>query len=325
MQRHLLLTISDDMSASYNLRFIHHFFHDPCAIRVTLFYVAPKAPERPLAGLSPGPEVRRALAELSATHAPLALAKARRWIVDMGCPEAQVDLKVASFGQGVVREIVREARHGLYDAVVLGRRGLSWFEELMEDSVSHHLLRGQIDFPVWICQRPDPGLTKDVLVCVDGSNAALRMADHVGFMLGGPEREAMESCDLAQCGQGGDSAPLGMLHEAAPRPPCPRHKAVVFHVALPGVRSPVPVEDILARARQALEDNGVAPCRIETRFVPGTNVAEAILAETRQGRYSVVAMGRQVSEPEGFRLFQPGSVSTRLLRQMEDFSLWISK
>ena len=36
--------------------------------------------------------------------------------------------------------------------------------------------------PFWTCRKPDLE-RKNVLLCVDGSEPALRMADHVGFIL----------------------------------------------------------------------------------------------------------------------------------------------
>ena len=46
--------------------------------------------------------------------------------------------------------IVRESEEGLYDAAVLGRRGLSWFEEMVSDSVSHRILWEELTFPICV-------------------------------------------------------------------------------------------------------------------------------------------------------------------------------
>ena len=56
-------------------------------------------------------------------------------------------------------------------------------EEMVADSVSHRILWESITFPIWICRNTERD-RKNVLVCVDGSEECLRVADHVGYMCG---------------------------------------------------------------------------------------------------------------------------------------------
>ncbi len=292
MEKHLLLTISNDQETSSNLRFIRHFFDDLCDVRLTLFYVAPRPPDwrSDPAHLAADQQAVAQMEQLKQSSGKKALDKARRWIVQEGCEQTKVHTKIVPSKHGVVSEIIQEAHRGKYDACVLGRRGVSWFGELLEDSVSHKILWEEIDFPVWICRRPETGLTRNVLLATDGSDSSLRMADHVGFMLGGSRK----------------------------------HTVVMYHVIQAGKEGKDP-KDIFTETRKALVEGGLQPDLINEEVVETKDVAEAILKRAKSGHFSTVAMGRAAGAPGAMDRLFPGSVSSSLLRRMEDFALWISK
>ncbi|MCA1985507.1 MAG: universal stress protein [Desulfovibrio sp.] len=293
MEKHLLLTVSADREASSNLRFIRHFFDALCDLRITLFYVASRPMDQEYhfvpSILERGRPLEVPLEEIKSTEAREALRRARDWLVAEGCGARNIETKAVYSRFGTVLDIIQEGHAGKYDAVVLGKRCVSWFEELLNDSVTHRILWERIDFPVWICRRPDTGFTRDVLLCVDGSDASLRMADHLGFMLGS----------------------------------APRHRVQLLHVLTQDEdRSAA----MFQSAREALIENGVNAPQIHEKVVASSTPAQAILQEARQGRYAVVALGRRSRESlerEGSRLNK--SVTQNLLNLIEDFALWVSK
>jgi nucleotide-binding universal stress UspA family protein len=293
MDTHLLVTLGGDLASSLSLRYVHDFFSNRAEVKLTLLYVVPKRyeeqnelfvnvepPEGGLMTCSPvNPEVRCA-----ACQAVLDLG--RRWLVDMGFPASNVATKLIPNQRGTVRDIAHEATRGLYDAVVLGRRGLSWFDEMFIDSVSHQMLWEAVDFPIWICREPQAG-RQGVLVCADGSDQSLRVADHVGFVLRNE----------------------------------PRHKAVICHI---DTENGADGAAILEAARQALLDSGLKPGRIETVTVAAKDPVKAILAEAERGAYAAVAIGRRTGRPTGLtRIF--GQVSLKLLRGLSKSALWLCK
>lgn len=295
MEKHLLLTISKDREASSNLRFIRHFFENLCDIKLTLFYVAARPMDSDYHFVPSALEGDKAkhvpVEQLQSAEAREALTMAKEWIVGAGCTDAKVQTKAVYTRFGTVHDIIQEGHVGKYDAVVLGRRGLSWFGKMMDDSVSHRILWERTDFPVWICRRPDTGLSRNVLLCVDGSDASLRMADHVGFML--------------------TSAP--------------QHTVQLLHVSCDDTTDS-DAQTMLGMARQALVENGVPDERIREKMLCAKDPAQTIVQEAKDGHFSVVALGRRgTSEPSAMEKLFPGSVSTKLLRSVEDFALWISK
>ncbi|OIQ50039.1 Universal stress protein family protein [Pseudodesulfovibrio hydrargyri] len=294
MQKELLLAIGDDRAASYNLRFLKDTFDSFCDLRLTLFYAAPRSAlwDRQEAGLPLSDEAADQIVAHNKDRGKKALEDARRWIMDIaGCDGENLRTKVVHSRLGTARELIAEAREGLYDALILGRRGFSWFEEIFENSVCHELLWQDIDFPIWVCKRPPQVPHQNVLLCLDGSEPALRMADHAGYML------AQE----------------------------PRQSFTLFHVAQTGyadVRSSRIFEEALA----ILGEHGIPEERMDIKMVTGRNPVKAILKEARAGHYAAVAVGRRGtgSQTRMENLF-PSTVSVNLLRQLQETALWISK
>lgn len=294
MQKELLLAIGDDRAASYNLRFLKDAFDSFCDLKLTLFYAAPRSAlwDRQEAGLPPTDEAVDRLMAHKKDRGRKALEDARQWIMDIaGCDGQNIRTKVVHSRLGTARELVAEAREGLYDALVLGRKGFTWFEEIFENSVCHELLWQDIDFPIWICKRPSQVSRQNVLLCLDGSAPSLRMADHAGYML------AKE----------------------------PRQSFTLFHVAQKGygdARSARIFDEALA----ILGEHGIPDERIDIKMVTGSNPVKAILKEARAGQYAAVGVGRRGagSQTRKENLF-PSTVSVNLLRQLQETALWISK
>ena len=293
MQKHFLVTLSDDISASTSLHFVRNFFTGFCDVKLTLFYVVPLAHHLPHGGLAdPAEATLDAIAARKRSKGRKVLEKARDWVIRIAnCPATQVDVKLAHSRIGTVREIVREGIEGLYDAVILGRQGSFWFRDVFEDSVSHALLWQEIAFPLWVA-RPMPGPRSGVLLAVDGSDQSLRMADHVGFVLEGERRHEVTllAVDDGKAFAGGD--PQLALDEA----------------------------------RLALLGGGMDPARIRQEIVKSANVTKAVTERANNGKYAVVAVGRRAhDDPTTRERLFPSSVSVSLLRGLEDCALWISK
>jgi nucleotide-binding universal stress UspA family protein len=294
VQKELLLAIGDDRAASYNLRFLKDTFDSFCDLKLTLFYAAPRSAlwDRQEAGMPPSDEAVERLVAHKKDKGKKALEDARRWIMDIaGCDGENIRTKVVHSRLGTARELIAEAREGLYDALILGRKGFTWFEEIFENSVCHELLWHDIDFPIWVCKRPSQVSHQNVLLCLDGSDPALRMADHAGYMLA---RE-------------------------------PRQSFTLFHVAQTGYADARSAR-IFDEALAILGEHGIPDERIDIKMVTGRNPVKAILKEARAGHYAAVAVGRHGTggQTRMENLF-PSTVSVNLLRQLQETALWISK
>ncbi|BDQ34372.1 universal stress protein [Pseudodesulfovibrio portus] len=294
MQKELLLAVGDERAASYTLRYLKEVYSDFCDLRLTLFYAAPRPPSREMCddGLTPSDKGLHKLDAAKRSKGGKAIEDGLKWLKDIaGCQGDNVRTKIVHSRKGTANELIDEARAGKYDALLLGRRGFSWFEEMFANSVSHELLWQDIDFPIWICRRPPKHPRRHVLLCMDGSSAGLRMVDHAGYML------AKETS----------------------------HTFTLFHVT--GARFDTAESTrIFDEGLAALAENGIAEERIEMKIVKESNQVKAILKEAAEGNYLAVGVGRhgEYERSQKQHLF-PDSTCVNLLRQMEDTALWISK
>jgi nucleotide-binding universal stress UspA family protein len=289
MRRHLLVTVSSDQAAMHGVRFVCDFLRDRRGLALTLFYTAPRPPavwehERNFESLA---EYDRR-AHDNREQGRAALDAGAALLREAGYAAGNVDAKLILREMSTAEDILRECEQGLYDAVVLGRRGQQGLEALVEQSVTRDLVERAFIAPLWVCRRFEKG-RQGVLLCLDGSDASLRMADHVGFMLRAE----------------------------------PQHAITLFTVLGPGPLGPGDPEQLFGGAMEILAENGVEPGRVETRTVKGTAPARAILAEADRGRYAVVATGRTGRGRGLLRRVFMGSATQALLRELDGAALWI--
>ncbi|MCU0586908.1 MAG: hypothetical protein MUF52_02025 [Syntrophobacteraceae bacterium] len=288
MKRHVLLTVSEDTSALHGARFVGSFVDRKDMMEVTLLYVAQGGEASKSVTCTIPPDAESSLSASQCARGQTALDAARQLLAAKGFPEENIRTKLLNKRFGTVKDIAREARAGFYDAVVFGRRGYNLFEKTLATSVSREMMEHRIDFPLWICRLPEENRS-GVLVCVDDSEPAMRIADHVGFML---QTEA-------------------------------RHAVTLLHV---GTGRREDAEAVILKAEQQLKANGIEDHRIRRLAIPSTRVVNTIQDELSSGRYAAVAVGRGGSESRGMlgRWFM-GSVSMRLLETLEKAVLWVSR
>ncbi len=292
MEKHLLVTISEEKSALYGVRFVGRFFTNTENVRLTLFASSPQAPEVMGTGMGYEGKLRaEEYDEQARRRSQEAVERARNLLSERGFPHDSLEGKVASRRFSKVMDIVQEAEAGMYDAVVLGRRGLGRLEEALEQSVSQGLVQESMTIPLWICRMPEIN-RKNVLVCLDGSVPAYQAVDHAAFML------AEE----------------------------PGHDLTILKVNAPGASSEdAEDETVFAKALEICGNNGLAATRVTTRVIHDTSAASAILAEVERGRYAAVAVGHSGRSRRLMGRFLFGSVSLTLLRKLMGAALWVCR
>lgn len=292
MEKHLLVTISEEKSALYGVRFVGRFFTNAENLRLTLFASAPQAPDVMGTGMGYEGKLRaEEYDEQARRRSQEAVDRARNLLRERGFPRESLEGKVASRRFSKVMDIVQEAEAGMYDAVVLGRRGLGRLEEALEQSVSQGLLQESMTIPLWICRMPEMN-RKNVLACVDGSVPAYQAVDHASFMLADE----------------------------------PGHDLTLLKVNAPGASSEDGEnETVFAKCLEICRNNGLAEPRVTTRVIHDKSVAPAILAEVERGRYAAVAVGHSGRGRRLMGRFLFGSVSLTLLRQLMGAALWVCR
>jgi len=272
MDRHFLITVSDQKSALYGARFVGDFFPDKTNIKPTLFYSAPQRHQ------SAEPET-----ELKAKEED-ALKHAGAILMEKGFSKENVIYKSHPPVFSKVADIIQEGEQGGYDAVVLGRSGISLLEEAFEESISAKLFKEKPAFPLWLCNTAE-GVGKDVLLYLDGSPASFQMADHVGFILAESKEHFI---DLL--------APESVFLEPS----------------------------LMDQYIQILSRNNLDVNRIRTQLPVSSNPAQQILKLTEKKTYASVALGKAGSQSNNVlsRLFK-GPVCSVLFKEMKHASLWL--
>lgn len=284
MKKHLLITISEDIKLMHGVRFVGSFFKNKSDVKLTLLYVTTSA--ETINGDKLQRSIDKKNMEIYRQRGEKALDVALKMLKEFGFPAENISSKLMHKQFGTIKDIIREARAGSYDAVVLGKRGYAVFENLLQDSVTKAIMERDIDFPLWLCRQPKEN-RRNVLLCVDGSEPGLRMADHVGFVLQS-EKD---------------------------------HDVTLFH-ADTGEKD---IDKMLEEAKRMLLGNGVEEERIHMQVVPSTGVVKTILGETEKKAYAVVAVGRAGVKKGLVKGWLVGSTSMKLLENLDKAVLWVSK
>ncbi|WP_147820139.1 universal stress protein [Salidesulfovibrio onnuriiensis] len=292
LEPHLLVPLSSHSMAGAGLDFLSHFFEDKSSVRLTLMHIPPSQ-----AAVWVEETSYESLNALEAQAAQCAgkgrrvVDDARRRLLAAGFDPERIEGKVAPHQMGKAHDIIREAREGRYDAVVLGRRVQTGLEDVFDQSICRELIESlthAISFPLWLCRLPEKG-RRDVLLCVDGSDPSDRMADHVGYMLARS----------------------------------PGHRVTVFHVHDPSKSAPLDAEAILGHAVDVLLEAGVPLARIGQMVRRGASPARLIEEEYASGSYAAVAIGSAGADRGFWNKLLVGSVAQALFKKLRGAALWV--
>lgn len=283
IKKHFLLSVGSEQTYQHGVRFLAYFFKNKEQILVDLLNIS----YNPLkSGFGDSQIVSRST---SLEKGKQVLSLARQKMIDMGFAEESIKTDVKAASISTVNDIIAYSSKGLYDALILGRRGLTFLEALIQDSVSGRILDEQCHIPIWICREPQRQ-KKNVLLCTDGSQQSLNAADHVGFILSSDSE----------------------------------HQITILHVK---DSEHIDSEQTINQAISEIAENGFPRQRINTRVIEGKNVSRTIQEFARENNFAVIAMGRKChSTPAtGLSRFFVGSVSSKVLHELHETSLWICK
>jgi nucleotide-binding universal stress UspA family protein len=233
------------------------------------------------------------------------LAKCRDRLIRAGAAEAEVELSTQPRRRGLAKDILDYAQNGLFDAILVGRRGISSVEQMFMGSVSAHLVANSPVIPVWLVD--GEVRSTRIMAAVDGSESALRAVDHLGFMLSGDPRARVHFFHVASrlrdyCEIDFDSGSGEVLESM---------------IADGDKRC---MEDFMAAALAKLRAAGIRQEQIETRTAPTlASVGESILAAAREGEFGTIVMGRRGVN----KSFFGGKVSYHVSQNLSGAALWL--
>jgi nucleotide-binding universal stress UspA family protein len=279
----------------------------PASLRVNLMHVMPTAPET-FWDLEKDAHFREKVQtkytewkKNTEETAQRFLNDARNVLFKAGVPENDVGIILQEREVGIARDIIAESVRD-YDAVVVGRRGLSKLADLFLGSVTHKIIEVMQDTSVWVVG--DNVNSKRILLAVDASENTAKAVDYVGKVATASDAEVT-------------------LFHAVRRfqflddPTLRDHEVEGFWEE---VKKDIP--RMVGLYKERLEKAGVKGSRISTQVnLHSSSRAKDILTEAQEGEYGTIVMGRRGMSK--VREFLMGRVTNKVLHRAEGFAVWI--
>ncbi len=225
-------------------------------------------------------------------------------MVQSGVPRDSIRVCIHHCCEGVARDIAKESLNG-YDAVVVGRKGLSILRDMVLGSVAVKLIEKLSHVPVWVIGgTPEYG---KILLPLDASEGAMAAVDYVGAMVGGSKTQVtlFHANRTLKASQHFLPRGLGADYE----------KQMLKEID-------TEMNKTFDTAKGRLIGAGLDPLNISNKFSAGVSSrTAAIMAEAQMGDFGTIVMGRRgLSNVEDFLM---GRVSNKILYLAKDRALWI--
>ncbi|WP_054691692.1 universal stress protein [Desulfosarcina cetonica] len=180
MKKKVLVAVDDSRHSENALRYaagLHGTVHE---MNHVLFHVEPTISQYLLDEARTKPSANAELQKLmrnSHDAARTMLDRYKALMVSLGVPEDNVQPMSLPRKFGVGKDILEYGTALVYDAIVVGRRGISGLTEVFMGSVSTNIVDNSQLIPVWLVDGKGP--SNAVMVAVDGSESSLRAVDHL--------------------------------------------------------------------------------------------------------------------------------------------------
>ncbi len=238
--------------------------------------------------------------------------EARQILLSAGLPQDSLTVKIQDRKEGIARDIISESRNG-YDAVVLGRKGLSQLKDLVLGSIADKLIGKLVHAPMWIVgSKPYSG---KLLLSVDASEGAMQAVAHVSEIL-----KDSPPCEvtLFHAVRGVDTFLQGFGEAFA----LAYEREWIERTEKELEQTAKEIEPLLEAAKSRMVESGIDPNMVKIKISKGVGSrAGAIMDEAEQGGYSTIVVGRRgLSKIQEFLI---GRVSNKVVQLAKDQTVWV--
>jgi nucleotide-binding universal stress UspA family protein len=279
----------------------------PAGVKVNLMHVLPTAPET-LGDLEKDVHFKEKMTTQYVEWTQNARQLAQQFLDDAldlligaGIPENEVGVVLQERKVGIARDIIEESVRG-YEAVVVGRGGLSNREGPFLGSVSNKIVEKINAIPVWVIG--SEARARKMLLAVDGSENSRKAVDYVGTFSSSTESEITLFHVVRK---------FGFLDD-----PTLRYTEIAEFWE--EVKSDIP--RMFRSYKTSLERAGVTASKISSQAtLDRPSRSGDILREAQEGAYGTIVMGRRgMSKVHHFTM---GRVANKVLSRAEAFAVWI--
>jgi nucleotide-binding universal stress UspA family protein len=307
MDKKILLVVDGSIHSTHAVKYAVRISSVVKNLTYTLFHVQPTISgyilDEAETDLKAKAELRKLLRKNDRLSQGI-LEKHKTRMVGMGISEERIVTVTQKKVLGICKDTLDVAQEGLYDAILVGRRGLSRIEKTFMGSTTTGLVEHSNVIPVWVV---DGDVTSmKVMLAVDGSEPSLRAVDHLGFMVGE-----------------NDQIKVTLFHVT----PSLRDYCVIdFEEKESGVEQIIArgakqcIDHFYARAQANFTEAGLQENQIELKVVKRVvDIGKAISDEARKGGYGTVVIGRRGVHGAFFM----GSVSRYVLDKTSGLAVWV--
>lgn len=184
MEKKILVAIDGSIYSVNSLRYLAQLFEKLTDVKLHLISFTTISASQSAKGLLSEEELMENASSADKGKSSKCKAYLNEAIIQLarhGFPPDQVTTEVKLSRSSIANDILHEAKKGMYDALVIGRRGIGKLEELILGSVSTSVLEKNINVPVWIIDGRVN--SRKFLVPVDGSQSCLHAVDHLSHLL----------------------------------------------------------------------------------------------------------------------------------------------
>ena len=306
MKRKILVAIDGSVYSSNSLDYLIRLFKNNSNVDIVLLSVVSAGNSDqnwmldvdPLRTDTPAVELRKAKAERY-------MRVGRDRLLRHGFREEQIDFSIQSSSSALATSIYHQAKQGMYDSLLVGRRGVGKIGEMFLGSVSADLLVMCHEVPLWII---DGEVTSNrFLLAVHCTPPSLWAVDHLSFIMSGhPDTEIYLYHSSAVFGSTQPS-PMEEFYEQWGEEWCREH---------------LDLDNFLYQAHtRLLLDNGFQEKQIF--HIPPHRDLDAshdLLRQAEQYDCGTIVMGRRGRDADKGIL---GGVSDRTTHQAQNMAIWL--
>jgi nucleotide-binding universal stress UspA family protein len=308
----ILVPVDDSIHSIHALQYLAKMKPVLQDIIYKLLYIQPRLSDYIVDEAKSDSVARKKLEQVNEKHAALGhenLERHKERLLRMNVAEESIMLFNRRRDVGVAQDILQFAYSDGVDAIAIGRRGYSKFQDTFIGSTTVNIVDHVKDIPVWVID--GEAASRNILFSVDGSVNSVKALDHLhDFLKQNPDlvlnlfhvHPSLQDCcevDFTAAQDSEDLNTVGQIIERADRQ-C--------------------IENFMATAMGKIDKMKIHEDNLKTKSQAGkVSIGKAILAEFKENGYGTLVVGKRGIDKRFFM----GSVSTYLLTHLENGALWI--
>jgi len=291
-----------------SLEYLNLIYGPSHNLEVNLIYILPSLPPILTDTKSMDKKTRDKLKSVTKKNEEMAeqiLSEAKNILLNKGFNEERIKTYYQKRGITVAQDICNWASIKQVDTILLTKRGRTEIKSFFMGEISARLVEYHKNNPVWILEGSIN--SKNVLVCVDNSENALRAVEHAGFMLSGTDCQISIFHTMRHLRR---FVPMQVLEDTEDLEKLWRNKA--------GKE----IAPYIKKAREILLKAGLNEEQITTKVIEGSrSAADDILKEAQDNDYGTIVLGRRGLS--AVKEFFMGSVTGSVLNRAVSLAIWI--